>query len=249
MRKSHEFKFTLIELLVVIAIIATLLAMLMPALGNARKAAGRINCASNLKQLGISEAQYLGDSNDYYGNMTLLCFVNRQAIVGQYLSKPETLKCPNDQLTRATGMNIRTKACSYAMNTFIGGQRNYQTGGWYVTGAEQDAKSMKASAIQSSRQGFSGLMLYADYWVANNLWRCADDAGGTYAGTYCGLSTAYTGTTYSNLTEGAYYYLHEKGGNYAWADGHVSYLGYADYMVQQINASDSSANYYVQPKQ
>jgi len=240
--------FTLIELLVVVAIISVLMAMLLPGLSEAKKTAWRIACSGNLKQLGLCEAQYLSDSSDYYGNMTLLCFVLRQAEVNQYLKKPETLKCPAEQLTRATNLNVRTKACSYGMNIFIGGGRNYLTGGWYPTSADYDSKSMRSTTIQKSVQGFSGLSLYADYWIANNLWRCANDAGGTYAGAFCGLSTAYTGTTYSNLTEGPYYYLHAKGACYNWADGHVSYLSYQDYLVKQINTSDSSYNYYVQPK-
>ena len=58
--------FSLIELLIVIAIIAILAALLMPALGRARKSALRIQCASNMKQLGVGFAQYQADNQDYY---------------------------------------------------------------------------------------------------------------------------------------------------------------------------------------
>jgi prepilin-type N-terminal cleavage/methylation domain-containing protein/prepilin-type processing-associated H-X9-DG protein len=66
MRRTKGF--TLVELLVVIAIIALLLSILMPSLSKARESAMRIDCSSNLRQIGISAELY----SQAYNN----CIVN-----------------------------------------------------------------------------------------------------------------------------------------------------------------------------
>ncbi len=85
--------FTLIELLVVIAIIGVLVALLLPAVQQAREAARKVQCKNNLKQLGLALQNY-HDAHRVLpiGNQLPLCRANWRAAILPFVDQAMVYK-------------------------------------------------------------------------------------------------------------------------------------------------------------
>jgi prepilin-type N-terminal cleavage/methylation domain-containing protein len=110
---ARAMRFTLIELLVVIAIIAILMTILFPALNTARDKAKQIQCASNLRQLGLAIHAYAGDFNTYlpypnslWGHAIIAnCLVEGgDKLYPLYIPNKSIFYCPFRTLANDSGM-------------------------------------------------------------------------------------------------------------------------------------------------
>ncbi len=135
MTKGNQKSFTLIELLVVVAIIAVLVAILLPALNQAREAGKAAVCASNLRQIGLQFQTYATEyngklprawSSDFkYRWWIALClsYYHLSDIAQINSSMLAILNCPSE--TRPGYSR------NYGMNNYI---NNDNTWGWWSNG-------------------------------------------------------------------------------------------------------------------
>lgn len=209
--------FTLIELLVVIAIIAILAAILFPVFAQAREAARKTSCASNLNQIGKGAMMYTQDYDETlipsYLEYRLAAaepyyWAGWADLVQPYVKNIDLLRCPSANFQAQRARSDDAWYMAYAINWRLGGENGGSLGGG------NDVRQMAGLAFPASTIWFMDASA-----ACNDNCRQADLGGWPEAWTHpaSANSRAWDGVN-------GYAARHQGGANYTFADGHVKFL-------------------------
>ena len=120
-RRPVKRGFTLIELLVVIAIIAILAAILFPVFAQAREAARKSSCLSNLRQLGTACQMYVQDNDGVFQLYSQTAALNPVVQLQPYTKNRAIWVCPSDDNATVRAMTSPTTV-SYNFNNQLNNQ-------------------------------------------------------------------------------------------------------------------------------
>jgi prepilin-type N-terminal cleavage/methylation domain-containing protein/prepilin-type processing-associated H-X9-DG protein len=213
--------FTLIELLVVIAIIAILAAILFPVFAQAKEAAKKTQCLSNLKQIGTSLTMYIGDFDDVYPNRRFEPFGtvaggdydqnSWRSVIQPYAKNTQILECPSNPDRDTHSWDPEFKV-SYAGNfTAVENLTAYDKGNGLF--GQQRSPGVNGSEIAQPSNLIAVTEIEKVPWVTFVV----DRNDLTHTWDY----GKYNGRTITNIYGSVLFLGHSGQTNYVFTDGHA----------------------------
>jgi len=198
--KSGLRRFTLIELLVVVAVISVLMALLLPALGSAKRKGQSIACVGNMRQSYLALSQYSGDYGGAvlwyveYNASTARSWGGLLTSLGYASGKSSYLLCPC----------YPPSSFSSDWNSYAG--MPYGPSGYtfrYLTASTEQHGALPGKAMNPSKIVF-----------------LADSSGIRSSTTATYQKQVFLAFPNSASPEGTIHFRHQRRCNAIWVDGH-----------------------------
>ncbi|MBI2927612.1 MAG: prepilin-type N-terminal cleavage/methylation domain-containing protein [Verrucomicrobia bacterium] len=218
---SRRSGFTLVELLVVIAVIAILASLLLPALSRGKAAARRAHCTSNLRQVGIGFAIYVGDHHFYPSDFR--AFEN--LVIGETLSPIPIADATIGGINQAW-LDARRPFLCPARN---GGDFGYNHYGSGVSQRLANELPLLGLGIWLSGAHSAGVLRLvgprreSDLAAPSEMIAFGDVASGFVGASFRNIGSPQEQVSISASSPGFAFDRHETGANVALCDGHVEF--------------------------